>query len=262
MKHLWIVSLLVLFGCGPNEEIEVPNELDKNVESGDPYEGLSMKKAVEMHIRRELSISADQPIDYQIYRENCDGDDSLDAVIAINLLDRALDEAIKSGKVAKLAEIGFMGNYNFILYRDGFSGKFGSVMPIASSPKSKLVVSFEHIRSEKQKDILVDYRVLNASYRNFYTIINAHPKQVNQVKLFDALGTKDAVAFAVEYEPGMISNSKDIVLYQGSFTNPTFVASDEVYTYIPKITKTNRMVERWFFNPQDMKYYLKKEDSN
>ncbi len=259
MKYLWILSLTLLVGCGQDEEIVVPNELDKEVEIGDPYEGMSMKAAVELHIRREFSIAADQPIEYQIYQGNCDGDDSLDAVITVNLLDKAVDEAIKSGKVTQMADLGYMGNYNFIIYRDGFSGKFSSSKVIPSSPKAKLAIRFEHILTERHKDIIVEYRILNAAYCNFYTIVNGQPTQINQVKLFDGIGTKDAMAFVLNYEPGMISESRDIVAYEGTFTNPSFKNEDEVYTFIPKITKTSRVHERWFFNPQDFKYYLKKE---
>jgi hypothetical protein len=259
MKYLLIASLVALIGCTQEEKVDDPTDFKEQVDEGDPYEGLSMKEAVELHIRRELSIPADEKIDYQIYEDNCDGDEDLDAVIAVNLLDRAVNDAIKSGKVAKHAELGFMGNFNYIIYRDGFTGKFSSAMSIPSSPKAKLKVTFENIRSPKKKDILVDYRILNAAYRNYFIIANAQPYQVNQIKLFDFMGTKEAVGYAVAYEPGEISNVKNIVLYEGTFKNPTFAAPDDVYTFEPEISKTQRVHERWFFNPQDEKYYLKRE---
>ena len=257
MKYLWLLTLLVLVGCTQNEELDTQNDFTDETELGDPFEGLSMTEAVELHIRRELSISMDEPIDYQIYQEDCDGDDSLDAVIVVNLLDRAVDEAIKSGKVAKKAALGYMGNYNFIIYRDGLTGKLSSAAAIASSPKAKLKVTFAHIRSEKRMDILVDYRILNAGYRNFFTVTNGHPLRINQVKLFDGIGTKEAVAYAVEYETGMISTSKNIVVYEGRFDNPTFASPDDVYEFEPTVVKTDVVHELWFFNPEDMKYYLK-----
>ncbi|MCJ8292325.1 MAG: hypothetical protein HRT58_20985 [Crocinitomicaceae bacterium] len=259
MKYFLILTLFALVGCTQEEEPKSPIDFKAETESGDPFEGLSMKDAVELHIRRELSISVDEPIDYQIYEANCDGDANLDAVITVNLLDRAIDAAIKSGMVAKKAEIGFMGNFNYIIYRDGFSGEFSSAMAIPSSPKAKLKITFEHIRSEKQKDILVDYRILNAGYRNFFTITNGHPVRINQVKLFDGIGTKDAIVYALEYETGLISTSKDIVVYEGTFTNPTFTSPDDVYLFEPQISKTQHVHERWFFNPKDRKYYMKKE---
>lgn len=259
MKCFWILTLFVLAGCTQTEEPVVPNEFVDETDLVDPFEGLSTKDAIELHIRRELAISVDEPIDYQIYRDHCDGDDSLDAVIAVNLLDRAVDEAIKSGKVAKKAAIGYMGNFNYIIYRDGLTGKLSSAMAIASSPKAKLKVTFENIRSTNQKDILVDYRILNAAFRNFFTVTNGHLIRINQVKLFDAIGDKDAVGYTLEYEPGLISNSKDIVAYKGTFENPTFASPDDVYTFEPEITKTSVVHEHWFFNPEDMKYYLKKQ---
>lgn len=258
MKYFWIIALLLLAGCNGNEELDSTDGEDTNIDQKDPLEGLSKTEAIEFHIRRQLSISVDEPIDYQVYEENCDGDDSLDAIITVNLLNRAVDEAIQSGKVAKKAAIGYMGNYNYIIYRDGFTGELSSALPIPSSPKAKLKVTFENIRSDKQKDILVDHRVLNAAYRNFFTITNGNLLRINQVKLFDALGTKDAVGYAIQYEPGKISSVKDIVSYVGTFKNPSFAQDDEVYTFEPQITKTNTVHEHWFFNPSDMKYYLEK----
>ena len=258
MKYFWIFTLILLASCTETEKDELPSDFIPEVENADPFEGLSKIEAIELHIRRELAISADESIDYQIYEENCDGDDSLDAVITVNLLDRAVDDAIKSGKVAKKAAIGYMGNYNFVIYRDGFSGKMSSAKAIASSPKARLKVSFENVRSDKRKDILVDYRVLNAAYRNFFTSSNGNLLRINQVKLFDGMGTKDAVGFVLQYEDGMISTTKDIVSYKGTFENPTFTIPDDVYKFEPTITKTDEIQERWFFNPEDMKYYLKK----
>lgn len=259
MKYVWIFSVIFVFGCGQTVESDPAEKVETEVESGDPYEGLSLKDAVEVHIRRELSIAANDPIEYQIYREKCDSDDSLDAVIAVNLFDKAVDEAIKSGKVAKHAETGYMGNYNYVIYRDGMTGKFSSAIAIASSAKGKLAVSFERILSEGQQEILVDYRIRNSCYRNIFTVTNGRPLQIHQVKLFDGIGDRNMEVYAIAYEKGKISNAKDVVLYKGTSTNPTFTSPDEVYAYLPKITKTNEVYERWFFNPSDMKYYMMKK---
>jgi len=258
MKYFWTITLLLFAACTETKKTELPDDFNPETENVDPFEGLSKKETIELHIRRELAISVDEPIDYQIYEANCDGDDSLDAVIVVNLLDRAVKEAVQSGNVAKRASIGYMGNYNYVIYRDGFSGNLGGAKVIPSSPKAKLKVDFENIRSDKRKDILIEYRVLNAAYRNYFTISNGNLLQMNQVKVFDGLGTADAIAFAIEYEDGMISTAKDIVLYKGTFENPTFTTPDQVYDFEPEITKTSELHERWFFNPEDMKYYLKR----
>lgn len=259
MKYVWLFSVIFVFGCGQSVDPEATEKDEKEVESGDPYEGLSMKEAVELHIRRELSIAANEPLEYQIYQEKCDDDDSVDAVIAVNLIGKAMDEAMKSGKVAKHAETGFMGNYNYIFYRDGMTGTFTPPMPVPSSAKGKLTVSFEHILSEEQQDVLVDYRIRNACYRNIYTITNARPLQVHQIKLFDGMGDRNMEVYSVAYEKGKISDAKDVVLYKGTSANPTFKSPDEVYNFVPKVTKTNEVHERWFFNPTDMKYYMMKQ---
>ncbi|MFK7786728.1 MAG: hypothetical protein AB8B56_16535 [Crocinitomicaceae bacterium] len=258
MKYFWILSLILFAGCTETEQTEELDTFNPDTENVDPFEGLSEVEAIELHIRQQLSISVDEPIDYTIYEENCDGDDSLDAVIAVNLLDRAVKEAIQSGKTAKSAAIGYMGNYNYFIYRDGFTGDLSPAVVVPSSPKARLKVSFENVLSENQKDILIDYRILNAAYRNYFTISNGNLAQVNQLKLFDAVGTAEAVAFTVQYEDGMISNAKDIVSYKGSFDNPTFKTPDEVYSFEPDVMKTGEVQERWFFNPEDTKYYLKK----
>jgi hypothetical protein len=180
-------------------------------------------------------------------------------VIAVNLLDRALDAAINSGNAAKRAELGYMGNYNYFVYVDGYTRKFGAPKPIASSPHAKLVVEFEYIKTEKHKDFTVDYRIRDSGYRNFYTVANGNPIHILQVPIFDGIGKKESSASKIRFEPGTFSPSKDVVIYEGSFENKTFDDPMEIYTFQPTIVGTDKLVRRWFFSETAFKYYTEQD---
>ncbi|MFT5778826.1 MAG: hypothetical protein ACI837_001782 [Crocinitomicaceae bacterium] len=250
----------MLIGC--TEQVDSLDHHSKPFVKKDPLAGLSLDDAIKRHLGATLSIPATEKYTYEIYRGDCNGDDSLDMVITVNLLDRALDAAINSGNTAKRAELGYMGNYNYFVYVDGFTRKFGAPKPIASSPHAKLVVNFDHIRTEKQKDFTIDYRIRDSGYRNFYTIVNGNPVHILQVPIFDGIGKTETSASKIRLEPGTLSTSKDVVVYEGSFENATFDDPMDIYTFEPKIVGTDKIVRRWFFSEAAFKYYTEKDQSN
>ena len=61
MKYFWILTLILFAGCTETEEPELPEDFVPDVENVDPFEGLSKVETIELHIRRELTISPDEP---------------------------------------------------------------------------------------------------------------------------------------------------------------------------------------------------------
>ena len=64
------------------------------------------------HIESNLEIASNEKYSYKVYKEHLDNDSILDAIISVNRLEYALEEARISGNSAKRAEIGFTGRYN------------------------------------------------------------------------------------------------------------------------------------------------------
>ena len=197
-----------------------------------------------------LGLKLDTTIKYELsfYVENLNNDHEEDVVITLNLLNFARKKAAKAQNSAQLAQIGFMGDYNYVLFLDGATKKITNETVIRSTPLAPLKVSFENISSLKYKDILIDFRILNASYKDFYTIKNNRLERIFQWKNFDGLGNDINEAYYFEFGTGTLSTTKDILVFNAKLQNPK-VAYDK-FTYEPKIEKTDKIFKRFFYHPE------------
>jgi hypothetical protein len=186
-----------------------------------------------------------------------DGDDKMDAIITVNRLQFALDEAAKSDNSAKRAEFGFMGNHNYMFYYDGGLDKISPQIAIPSTPQAELKVSFENVSSDAYKDILIDFRVRNASYKDFYTVSNHTPRRIFQWKNFDGLGSDVSEAFTFKIEEGAVGLQKDILVMKANIVQPK--KKVDLFTFEPELTETNELVHRFFYNDQMGKYVTLKK---
>lgn len=251
-KLIFCFALALLYSCGDAKP--------KETETQEVEEDTSKQTVEEMakrHIEGKLSIPATEKYTYRIYKEHLDDDGKIDAIITVNRMEFAMDEASKSKNTAKLAEIGFMGNFNYIFLFDGGLNMISPQIAIPSSPMAELVVSFENIQSEKFKDILVDFRIKNASYKDYYVISNHIPRRVFQWKNFDGLTSNTSEAYYFEYGDGTMTEMKDILVKKAILKQPT--KEVDVSTYEPELTKTDELVFRFFYHPKEGKYMTMKK---
>ena len=208
------------------------------------------------HIKLQLRIPNSEKFSFEIYKEFLDNDDKIDAIITVNRMEFALNEANKSPNPAKKAELGFMGNYNYIFYYDGGLDLISPPIAIPSSPLVPLNVTFTNINSGDFKDFLIDFRIRNASYKDVYTIANHTPRRVFQWKNFDGLGSKNVEAYSIQFSAiGQYSNSKDILIYEASIESPP--ETSDLNTYEPKIKATNKLIHTFFYLEKEGKYFTK-----
>lgn len=252
LRGLILLCGLFLLGCTEN----LPEEED--VTETEEVENQSDEEFLRRFVTSSLGIPATEKYGFKMYQENLDGDDVPDYIVTVNRLDFALNEAIEKGNVVKRAELGYMGNYNFVVYMNGATRALSSVIPVPSSPHAALRVRFEKIRSEAYYDVLVDFRIRNSGWTRFFTVIRDHPMQTFEMKTYDGLGTPQAEAYSVVYEKGSYSLAKDIVVYRAKLEDMEFSDPLEIYTVDPEITPTTVLDRRWFFHDQAGKYYTEK----
>ena len=217
----------------------------------------SLEDRIKRHIESSLTIPATEHYTYKIYKENLDGDAKQDAIISVNRLEFAMNEASKSKNPAKQAEIGFMGNHNYIFYYDGGLDQLSPYIPIPSSPNAALKIQFENITSSSYKDILIDFRIVNGCFRDFLTVVNHTPQQIFQWKVFDGINKPKTEAYSFKFEQGKLSDSKDILVLKANFKQDQKV--ENIYAYEPKIEESNDLLYRFFFYPKEGKYITMKE---
>lgn len=256
MQYKFLIGLfLIAVSC--KEPVKKESEFFDNIENKAP-QYKSIEEKITRHIEGSLSIPATEKYTYTIFKSELNGDDSLDYIITVNRLEFALQEAIEGGKVAKRAEMGYMGNYNYYFYMDGLSKDLSSAIPVPSSPYANLEVDFHHIKTEAYNDFTVDFRIRNSKFRRFFTIINGIPRQTFEAKIFDGLGDDSTEAYIIEYAPGSFSLAKDILIYIGTLEKVTVNSVNDVYSIQPKITKTDQLERKWFFSDAQNKYFTEK----
>ena len=252
MKKITLFTFLILFNYSCSEkktETSVEPETKEDVNQ-------TLEERVHRHIQSDLSIPSTEKYSLKIYKEHLDGDDKIDAIITVNRLNFALDEATKSGKFEMFKELGFTGHYNYIFYFDGGLNQISPAIPVPSSPKAELKVHFENIISEAYKDILIDYTIRNSSFRNYYDLTNHTPRQIFQWKLYDYLTEKNLEVNYLEHSEGSIGLAKDILIYEGNLENAEDVK--DIYNFNPKISKKGKLLYRFFYLDKEGKYFTKK----
>ena len=248
MKNTFALLFLfaVIFSCSENKSTD--NELTEKENN----KKQTLEEIIDRHVQSQLSIPSTEKYTLHIYKEHLDGDDKIDAIITVNRLNFAYEEANKSGKYEIRKELGFTGHYNYIFYFDGGLDLISPPIAIPSSPLLPLKVSFENVSSSDFQDIIVDFRIRNASYRDYYFVKNHTPARVFQWKNFDGLGTSDAIAFTFSYQPGKVNAAKNIVIHKAKIG--AIPEGADLNTFVPEITKTNNLERMFFYLPSQGKY--------
>ena len=250
MKLIYIPIVLGLFisSCSSNNEEDTKDVFDQPIID----KNLPLDELAKRHVEADLKIPATEKYGLKIYQEDLDGDDKKDAIITVNRLEYAYSTAEASGKAAKMAELDFFGNYNFIFYYDGSLNKISPAIPFISCPQNELKVKFIHLLSDVHKDIVIDYRIKNASYKDFITVRNHTPNVIFEWNEFENLGKENAKANYFEIVQKNVGLPRDIILYEGVLENNDLNIKD-IYNFTPKIKKKNKLYT-WFYNPEMGKY--------
>ncbi|MFN5418478.1 MAG: hypothetical protein ACK5B9_15575 [Flavobacteriia bacterium] len=248
-----ILFFLVLFSC-TNNEVKKDVFDQPIIENKDK---MKFEERVKREIEAKLNIPATEKYTLKIQKEHLNSDEKEDAIITVNRLEFAISEA-KKEKNSRREEYGFLGNFNYFLYYDGKLDKISIPMNIGSSAKTPLKVRFENIQSDIYKDVIIDYRIRNSAFRNYYKLESSSLILVFQWKLYDMIGTDNYEANYLQLQPGSYSLARDIVVYKGKIKNYSKNIND-IYTYEPEIEKDGAELYHFFFDPKTYKYSIPKK---
>ena len=242
-------TLLLAASCSQSS----PEE--KDVEAA-PKKKEAFDKRFVKEIETKLKITKTEKYSYKVYKADINGDGIRDAVITVNRLQYAEDQAIASGNIAKAVEVGYVGPYNFFFYYDGSLDLISDPIQVPSSPGRELDVHFENIVSPDKKDIVIDYRVRNSGWRSYFTSSGQGTLSLMfQWKWFDHVGDANPEALNHVLEANPRGQMKDISIYESSIDDYSANVKD-VYAYAPKITKKGALLYRFFYDPQVLKFRI------
>ncbi len=252
MKYLYLLLPLLIWSCQEEQTQEPTTETVQ----GPPTKGKqSLTNYADRMVRAKLGIQANEKFELKIYRAQLDADGIEDAVITVNRLDFAMKEATASANPAKRAELGFMGNFNYFFFFDGKLDMLSPPIAIPSSPLLPLQVSFENISSTNYKDILIDFRIRNASYKDFYTVSNHTPRRIFQFKNFDGLGTTITEAYHFEYGAGSYGPQKNIFVMEAKLE--ALPNGADKNTFMPQLKPLEKIKYTFFYLESEAKYATK-----
>ena len=253
LVQLYLLISFALFACQDDS-----NDKEENVE---PKEEISdsgdLASRAKRHVQAQLQISATENYTLRIDKAQLDNDGIEDAIISVNRLSFALEKAKQSPNTAKLAEIGYVGNYNFLFFYDGGLDMISPAIVVPSSPYLPLSISFESITSTEYKDVLVQYRIRNSAYRAFFTIENHTLSRYFEWPEFDELGTNNAKAYVFEYLSTANQPRKNILVYPALIELNDSIRNFN--TAKPKLIKQKKMIYEFFYLPSQKKYVTYKQ---
>ncbi len=251
-----MLTLLILFSC-TNTKKELTVE-DEKVEITEKPKNESFEERMTREIISSLNIPSSEKYTLEIHKVFLNDDPIEDAIITVNRLEFARSEAAKSGSTAKMAEIGFMGPYNYFFYFDGSLDKLSVPIPVQSTPGRKLEASFVNLLSDKRKDVVLEYRVRNSGYKAYYSVINGtNLSLVFQWKWFDFAGESKPEALFHKLVPNKEKGGNDIEIYESVLENNSEVK--DIYEFTPKISKQTKKIHHFFYAPQLGKFAEKRK---
>ena len=252
VKYILVLLPLLFMSC--KEQNNETN--DQPLVEGPALKGKqSLATYADRMVRAKLGIQANEQVELKIYRAQLDADGIEDAIVTVNRLDFAMKEAMASANPAKRAELGYMGNFNYFFFFDGKLDMLSPPISIPSSPLLPLQVQFQNISSPDYQDILIDFRIRNASYKDFYTVSNHTPRRIFQFKNFDGLGTPLTEAYHFDYGAGSYGPQKNIFVLEGKLE--ALPTGADKNTYIPKIKPIERIKYTFFYLAKEGKYATK-----
>ncbi|MDR0801853.1 hypothetical protein [Fluviicola sp.] len=255
MKSFSIGILCLLFITSSCED-EVSSTTSEASAEASKKNNESFDTRAKREIMRALGIPVNEKFSIRIYKEYLNSDTIEDAIITVNRLEFAMNEAIQKNREAKAAELGFTGNYNYIFYYDGAMDRISNPIFAPSSPGRELDIEFRSIISPARKDVIVSYRIRNSGWKSYFSVFNEHDMMmVFQWKYFDHAGEDKPEAFIHEYEDNPNQIPKDIAIYESEIDGHNKNIGD-IYQYVPSITKKKTLKFKFFLDPVAKKYRL------
>jgi hypothetical protein len=244
--------LLITTSCGDDTSTDsTENVEDTNEKSTESFDARARRE-----IMASLAIPVNEKFSMKIYKEYINADTIEDAIITINRMEYAMDEAIKNKREAKAAEMGFTGNYNYLFYYDGALDRISNPIFAPSSPGRELDIEFKSIIAPTRKDVIVGYRIRNSGWKSYFSVFNDHDMMmVFQWKSFDYAGEDHPEALIHAYEENPNQVPMDIAIYTSEIDSYTKNIGN-IYTYLPSITKKKELKFKFFLDPVANKYRL------
>lgn len=250
----FVLSALLMAGCSTDsDENPIQGMDDKKFEYQDSSKAFDVR--LKDYLKNAIGVEEGENYSINTYKEHINNDNELDIILTVNRKEFAFKNAQRLNSVAKHSSVDYFGNYNYIVMYSSKTNQFSSPIIIASSAYKPLELYFENIGPYKHKDMIIDYTIGDAKFRKYFLFSNDNDK-INYAFRWTVFedwnkGNPDGACF--EYVKGSRSEFKDILVKRAVLTP---LKKDEDYNKVDaQLNCTDSIIKRFFFNPQDGKYY-------
>lgn len=228
----------------PFDDFNIPDSIKKDFNK---YLILSLKKYFQIDEREDYIIDS-----INLTKNN----QVIEKIYTVNRLSKAKKDLVNSNNPAKFLELGMIGNYNNLIFYNPKTNAFHTPMNFPSSPFLGLIVNQISLSNSDNIEISVIYRIRDAAFKNFYHLNEDNIELVFSSKLYDKLNNENPQAYYIEInETSPYKKFKNINVYEANISKPK--KDDDLNLFIPKLSKTNKLLNEFFYNQKEKKYYYK-----
>ena len=245
---------VLIAGCSSSDVSEDGKKMDEITylyqDANQPFD-----KRFKDYLTNAVGIEEGENYTLNTYKEHLNDDEIEEIIFTINRKEFAFKQAKQNNAVAKHSSVDYFGNHNFLVIYNSKTKQFTSPIIFGSSAYKPLTLTFENIGPYKHKDMIIEYRIGDARFRKYFLFNNPNGK-INYAFRWTVFedwnkGSEEATCFS--YAKGSRSDYKDIILTKAKLKP---LKEGDNYNLIDgEIECGTEVAKRFFFNPQDGKYY-------
>jgi len=193
---------------------------------------------------------------FSVHRAHLNEDAYLDAYVSVNLSKVASRDMEQAKNPASFVDMGYLGNYNYLVVWDGELKRIGKPYVLSSNGLDKLTVSEHNLLDPGYKTISAQYRVRNSAFEIFFRYLNGNIVPVFSYKIIDGIGTEEPEAYVYELQENPSQLQQDIVIYEAKFPNYSAKEALKNANYYPYdiLEKQDPVRMRFFYEKSMQKY--------
>lgn len=248
-------AILLVNSCG-GEAVEVDEkEQESNYNDAIEFDEKLITKAVLSRIN-----ASTEEADVVIKRAHLNDDEFLDAYISINLARRAQKDMEKASNPASFDNLGYLGNYNYLVVWDGETKILGDPYQVVSNGLERLGLKEQNLLDPGYKTLSATYRVRNSVFEIFFRYVNGNIAPVFSYKVVDFIGTNEPFARYRKIVENPQQLEKDIVVYEATIRGYSVekASANRNYFAIDSLEPKPMPLNRFFFDKQLGKYATEK----
>lgn len=255
MKKLFFVVLtsVLLAGCSEGNSVEVKNENQK--ESFNPNAPFEFNEQMFLKVALSKIGAVESEVSWEVGRAHLNEDGIQDAYLSVNLSKRAQKDVENAKNPSFLVDLGYLGNYNYLVIWDGETKQVSNPYLISSNGLEALKVKEQNLLDPGYKTLSAVYRVKNSAFEVFFRYLNGSIVPVFSYKIIDGIGTDYPEAFVHEIVDNPQQLQQDIIIYEAEIPGYKAISEhDPNYYPMNNLIAKPTVVARFFFEKSMGKY--------